>query len=81
MKDNRPVFTDRKGAMITRNNYGKQLASLFRERFGKNVTSSLIRSIFLTEQFKDLPRLKDLMKTSNSMMHGLKTQITKYVKK
>ena len=80
-KDNRPVFTNRKGEQLSRNAYGKRLRGLYARRFGKNITASRLRSIFVTEKYKNLPSFDDMQNTSHAMMHDIKTALTRYVRK
>ena len=81
MKVGRPLFTDRKGAKITRNNCGKQLTNLMKDRFGAKVGASLFRTIMLSDKYKNMPLLKDMQENSHAMMHSLETSLSKYVKK
>ena len=80
LKHNEPVFTSRNGSALTRNAYGKRLAQLFQSRFGKRVTASMLRAIFVTDRYKGLPVLNDIAQTAHNMMHNVRTHLTKYRK-
>jgi len=79
-KAERPIFTSKTGTIISRNNYGKQLTKLMQDRFGKKVSASLLRTIFLSDKYAGMPRLKEMQKTANDMGHSIKTAMSKYVK-
>ena len=75
-----PIFQDRKGAALTRNAYGKRLRTLFLKRYGKKVGASLLRNIYLSDQYKNMPSLNKIDANANNMMHSITTAL-KYVKK
>ena len=75
-----PFFTDKNGAQLTRNAYGKRLAQLFKARFNKPVTASLLRTIFITEKYKDTPAWAEMEHTAGQMMHSVQTALLKYKK-
>lgn len=81
LEHHKPVFPDKKGKTISRNAYSKRLGNMFQVRFGKQVTASLLRNIFISERLKGLPALKALKKSSHNMMHSLDTAMNKYTKK
>ena len=81
LQHQKPVFPDKSGQPISRNAYSKRLGNMFESRFGKVVTASLLRNIFISDRLKGLPALKALHKSSHNMMHSLDTAMNKYNKK
>lgn len=57
-----------------------QLNSLLYDYFNRPLSTSLIRHIFLSERYKDVPALKEMEKTASEMGHSI-TQALEYVKK
>lgn len=49
--------------------------------FGKNVASSMLRHIFLTDQYKDVPGLNKMDQLAEDMGHSVNEALTTYVKK
>ena len=81
LKPERAVFTTLKGVPITQNAYGKRLRGLFKRRFGKSVSANILRAVFLTTKYGNMPSLKNMEETSHAMMHDTKTALSKYVKR
>ena len=48
--------------------------------FGKKVSTNLLRHMYLSEKYKDLPHIKDMELTSTQMGHSVITCLEKYVK-
>lgn len=57
-----------------------RMTLLFNRIFGKNVSTSMLRHIFLTDKYKDIPALNELDATAEAMAHSTK-QALEYVKK
>ena len=76
-----PVFISRSGTRLSRNSYGKLIKRMFKTRYGKNVTASLLRTIFVSDKWKDLPKYEEIKKTADKMMHSVSTHLGKYKKK
>ena len=57
-----------------------QLNSMLYDYFNKPLSTSLIRHIFLSEKYKNVPALQEMQKTADEMGHSL-TQALEYVKK
>ena len=49
--------------------------------FGKQISVDALRSIYLSEKYKDMPKLDELQNTANEMGHTISTAIQCYVKK
>ena len=50
------------------------------EAYNKKISTKLFRQIYLTNLYKDVPKLKDMTKTANDMGHSVKTAFEYYVK-
>ena len=48
--------------------------------FGKKVSTNLLRHMFLSNKYKDIPALLEMEKTANQMSHSLTTALEMYVK-
>jgi len=57
-----------------------QLNSMLYDYFNRPLSTSLLRHIFLTEKYKDVPAIKEMEKTAHDMGHSV-TQALEYVKK
>ena len=80
-KEGKPIFTDRNSKMLTRNSYGKRITKIMSDRFGKNVSASMLRTIFLTDLYSGMKPLKEMEATAQQMGHSLQTAMTMYTKK
>ena len=49
--------------------------------FGKNISVDALRSIYLSNKYKDVPAMLDMEKTAIAMGHSVGTALTDYVKK
>jgi len=70
------LFTDDGGNQLNSNTFNQKLQSFF----GKNISTSLLRKIYLTNEYKDLPTLKKIDETAEKMGHTFSTALTNYVK-
>ena len=57
-----------------------QLTQLLHGFFGKPISTSLLRHIYLTSKYGDIPALKEMEKTAESMGHSV-SEALQYVKK
>jgi hypothetical protein len=57
-----------------------QITRMLNKIFGKNVSTDMLRHIYLSEVYKDVPALKDMEQLSKDMAHGLNTALT-YIKR
>lgn len=57
-----------------------QLTQLLHTFFGKPVSTSLLRHIYLTSKYKDIPALKEMERTAEAMGHSV-SQALEYIKK
>ena len=80
-KEGRPIFFDKHGKMISRNSYGKRITKIMSNRFGKQVTASMLRTIFLSDLYSGLIPLKEMEDRAKNMGHTVNTALSKYVKK
>ena len=48
--------------------------------FNKKVSTNLLRHMFLSNKYKDIPAIKELDETSTAMGHDLRTALEMYVK-
>lgn len=70
------LFTDDGGNQLNSNTFNQKLQSFF----GKNISTSLLRKIYLTNEYKDVPTLKKIDETAEKMGHTFSTALTNYVK-
>jgi hypothetical protein len=56
-----------------------QITRILNKVFGKNVSTDILRHVFITNKFKNMPELKEMQKTANEMSHSLLTQL-EYIK-
>ena len=56
-----------------------QITRVLNKVFGKNVSCDMLRHIYLTNKYKNLPALKDMEQTATEMGHNLSTALT-YIK-
>jgi len=49
--------------------------------FGKTISVDNLRSIYLSEKYKNIPSLVDTEKTAEAMGHTVSTSLENYVKK
>lgn len=78
--DNLLINIKDKKAMSS-NGITKNLNRIFQKEFGKNVSSSLLRSIYISHMYdNNKMTIKDKKKLANEMMHSIKTATTVYDK-
>lgn len=54
---------------------------LLNKAFGKSISVDALRSIYLSEKYRDIPRYSVMLDTATKMGHSIDTGITNYVKK
>ena len=64
-------------ACMTNVDYNRTLQKIF----GKTISVDNLRSIYLSEKYKNIPSLVDMEKTAEAMGHTLTTSLENYVKK
>jgi hypothetical protein len=69
-------FNPKTGNKFTSPNITIMLNSIF----GKKVSTNLLRHMYLSEKYKDLPHIKEMELTANAMSHSVTTALEKYVK-
>ncbi len=69
------VFSDRDGKAYTQPNFTKELNSIF----GKGISASMIRHIYLSDKFDNMPTIKELRETAQELGHSTETLLT-YIK-
>lgn len=57
-----------------------QLNNMLNNFFDKNVSTSLLRHIYLSNQYKDMPKLKELQDKADSMGTSVEMMIGNYIK-
>jgi integrase len=72
------LFVDTKGTPLSSNKITKYLTSVFKEHTGKNVSSTLLRHIYLSAKYGDT--LKEMEKDADIMGHSVDMQ-KDYIKK
>ena len=58
-----------------------QLTQLLYGFFGKNISTSMLRHLYLSDKYKDIPALKEMEATAEAMGHSLSVALEHYVKK
>jgi len=54
---------------------------LLNKAFGKSISVDALRSIYLSEKYKDVPLYNDMVETATKMGHSVSTAMVDYVKK
>jgi len=57
------------------------ITQLLHEFFERPLSTSMLRHIFLTEEYKDMPAIKEIKQRAHDMGHDMRTALTNYVKK
>ena len=57
---------------------GKRLYKIFDDKL---IGASALRSIFLSDMYKDMPKLQKMEEVAAKMGHSVNTALTRYVKK
>ncbi len=76
-EDQKYMFVDKNGNKLDPVKLGQRLNSIF---CGRKISVSMLRHIYLTQKYKDIPALKDIIETADNMGHSL-LQALEYVKK
>jgi hypothetical protein len=58
-----------------------QLTNMLYQFFGKNISTSMLRHIYLSNVYKDVPALKEMEKRAEDMGNSIKETFETYVKK
>ena len=74
------IFLTLNGTAHTTRSYGKRLMSYFQKRFKKKVGAGLLRTIYLSTAYKNVPALKEIEKNAKGMMHAPMTALKRYTK-
>jgi integrase len=64
-------------ACMTNVDYNRTLQKIF----GKTISVDNLRSIYLSEKYKNIPDLSDMQETATAMGHSIQTGLENYVKK
>ena len=57
-----------------------QITKRLNKIFGKEVSVNMLRHMYLTNYYRDMPKLTDMEKLAESMGHNVKTALENYVK-
>jgi integrase len=72
------LFPKRNGDVsMTNVDYNRTLQKIF----GKTISVDNLRSIYLSEKYKNIPNLNDMQETATAMGHSIQTGLENYVKK
>lgn len=74
--DNDYLIFNTNGKPFTNAGLAQQLNTIF----GKNISTSMLRHIWLSNKFKDMPSIKELEATADSLGHSVGTML-EYIKK
>jgi len=72
------LLTDERGNKLTPSKLTTRMNNIFG---GKKISTNMLRKIFLSDKYKDIPALKEIAKTENDMGNSFNVQMTNYVKK
>jgi hypothetical protein len=75
--DNDYLLFDRRGSPLTNSKLTLRMNKIFN---GKRISSSMLRHIYLSNLYKDVPRLTQMENTAKEMGHSL-DEALRYVKK
>lgn len=79
-KDSVYVFTKRDGSMMGKDYFGTMISGITEKYLGKRIGSRMMRTIALSEMYKDAPRMSEMSEKARSMMHTVSTAMRDYVK-
>jgi hypothetical protein len=74
------LILNKTGFQFTPQSYSRRIKKIFKDNFDKNIGASLLRTIYLSEKYKNAPTLLDMQVTANSMGHSVGTALKQYVK-
>jgi len=74
--DNEYLLTTQKNAPLS----SSYLTKLLNRIFGANISTSMLRHIYLSEKYKNIPALAEMQKTAEEMGHSV-TEALRYVKR
>jgi regulator of replication initiation timing len=74
--DNEYLLTTQKNAPLS----SSYLTKLLNRIFGANISTSMLRHIYLSEKYKNVPALAEMQKTAEEMGHSI-TEALRYVRK
>jgi len=75
--DNEYLLTKNNGSKFTSTDVGNSLNKIL----GRNISTSMLRHIFLTDFYKDMPHMAEMQKTAYEMGHSIDSALRYYVKK
>ena len=78
--ENDALLLNQKFGRLSRNALTKYLQRMFKQYFKKNISTTMLRQIFLTSKY-DKKALQEQQDTSRLMGHSITTQIADYIKK
>lgn len=61
--------------------YGRRLQSMYKSRFGKPTGAQMLRVIFLSERYANIPSLKENQEVAKQMLHSTETALSRYTKR
>ena len=70
------ILFNTKGGKLTSPN----IATRLNEIFGKKISTSALRHIYISDKFKNMPSLKELQETASALGHSV-PQMLEYIKK
>jgi Myb-like DNA-binding protein len=65
------LFLDSNGRPFTTNAFSKYMMRPFKQEFGKNVGSQMLRKIWATEQQKNEPTIREEQRRAGNMLHSV----------
>lgn len=74
------LFADRTGKPYTSSSFTHRLNSIFKKHIGYNISSTLLRKMYLTDKYKDYKKVQNEMaEDAKQMGHSVGTQQNHYV--
>lgn len=75
------LLQNSRGGKMSENSLGKYISKIFQDRIGKKISANMIRHIFISEEYKDVPKLKKLEEKAEKMGHSVNEAMKTYAKK
>jgi len=75
--DNEYLLTKNNGSKFTSTDVGNSLNKIL----GRNISTSMLRHIFLTDFYKDIPHMAEMQQCAYDMGHSIDSALRYYVKK
>ena len=75
------LIQNKHGSGFSQQAYSRFIKRIFNTNLGRNIGASMLRSIYLSEKYRNAPSLLEMEHTANAMGHSVGTAMREYVKK